>query len=67
MADLQLECTLADWDADRSVLEGIRRAVFIEEQRIPESDEWDDEDATSVHVLVRLNHRNRALLQGFPC
>ena len=55
MADLQLECALADWDADRSVLEGIRRAVFIEEQRIPEADEWDDEDATSVHVLVRLN------------
>jgi len=55
MADLQLECTLADWDADRSVLEGIRRTVFIEEQRIAESDEWDDEDATSVHVLVRLN------------
>ena len=55
MADMQPECALADWDADRSVLEGIRRAVFIEEQRIPESDEWDDEDATSVHVLVRLN------------
>jgi predicted GNAT family N-acyltransferase len=55
MADLQLECALADWETDRSVLESIRRAVFIEEQRIPESDEWDDEDATSVHVLARLN------------
>jgi len=55
MADQQLEFALADWEADRSVLESIRRAVFIEEQRIPESDEWDDEDATSVHVLARLN------------
>ena len=55
MADPQLECVLASWDADRPVLERIRRAVFIEEQKIPESDEWDDEDASSVHVLARLN------------
>jgi predicted GNAT family N-acyltransferase len=46
---------LADWAADRPVLERIRREVFIREQKIADSDEWDDEDAGSVHVLARLN------------
>ncbi len=55
MAVPQIECVLADWDADRPVLERIRRAVFVEEQQIPEKDEWDDEDPGSVHVLARLN------------
>ena len=55
MADPQVKCALADWQSERAQLEGIRRAVFVEEQQIPESDEWDDEDATSVHVLARLN------------
>lgn len=55
MADPQIECMLADWDADRPVLERIRRAVFVQEQQISEKDEWDDEDARSVHVLARLN------------
>jgi predicted GNAT family N-acyltransferase len=55
VAEPQIECVLADWDADRPVLERIRRAVFVEEQQISEKDEWDDEDAQSVHVLARLN------------
>ena len=55
MAEPSLECVVADWAADRRELERIRRTVFIEEQKIPEPDEWDDEDAGSVHVLARLN------------
>lgn len=45
----------AAWAADRSSLEHIRREVFVREQGIPESAEWDDQDATSVHVLATLN------------
>ncbi len=45
----------AGWDADRPVLERIRREVFVREQGIPESEEWDGEDAASVHVLATLN------------
>jgi predicted GNAT family N-acyltransferase len=45
----------ATWEADRIVLQRIRRTVFIEEQQVPESDEWDDDDAVSSHVLARLN------------
>jgi len=53
--DAQIECARADWAADRAPLERIRREVFVREQGIPESDEWDDEDATGVHVLATLN------------
>jgi len=55
MADDALECVLTTWAADRPVLQQIRRKVFIQEQQVPESDEWDDDDPVSVHVLVRLN------------
>ncbi|MGH8130390.1 MAG: GNAT family N-acetyltransferase [Steroidobacteraceae bacterium] len=55
MAEGQLECVLTTWDADRPVLERIRREVFIQEQKVPESDEWDEDDAVSVYVLASLN------------
>ncbi len=51
----QIECVLTTWAADRPVLERIRRAVFIEEQHLQESEEWDDDDPVSVHALVTLN------------
>ena len=50
-----MECVRASWDTERPVLERIRREVFIREQGIPESDEWDGEDAQSVHVVATLN------------
>lgn len=55
MAQARIECVRADWNADRAIIERIRREVFVREQGIPESDEWDGEDATSVHVLAVLN------------
>ena len=55
MAEPKVECELADWGADRPALERIRRTVFVEEQQVPEKDEWDDEDSGSIHVLARLN------------
>ncbi len=55
MADGQLECVLTTWDTDHAVLSQIRREVFIREQEVPDSDEWDDDDGVSVHVLARLN------------
>ena len=55
MAAPQVECSLADWHADRRAIESVRRRVFVDEQEIPEKDEFDAEDAYSVHVLARLN------------
>lgn len=42
----------ACWERDRALLESVRRAVFIEEQRVPEHEEWDDRDAVSRHVIA---------------
>lgn len=55
MTDAHIECVLTTWSTDRPALQRIRRAVFIDEQRVPESDEWDDEDPVSVHALASLN------------
>ncbi len=55
MAVAQIECIVSAWHSGRPALERIRREVFIREQGIPEPDEWDDEDATSVHILATLN------------
>lgn len=44
----------ADWQhqADLDRLRVIRRRVFIDEQQVPESLEWDEFDAISLHVLA---------------
>ena len=55
MTEARIECVRAGWDADRQVIERIRREVFIREQGIPESEEWDGEDAACIHVLATLN------------
>jgi predicted GNAT family N-acyltransferase len=55
VASDRIECVAATWQADRPVLERIRRTVFVEEQKVPESDEWDGEDAVSAHALALLN------------
>ena len=55
MTEPRIECARAGWDADRQVIERIRREVFIREQGIPESEEWDGEDAACIHVLATLN------------
>ena len=50
-----IECVLTTWGTDRPALQKIRREVFIEEQAVPESEEWDGEDPVSVHALATLN------------
>jgi predicted GNAT family N-acyltransferase len=41
-----------NWQASREALHAVRRAVFIEEQRVPEALEWDDLDERCYHVLA---------------
>jgi predicted GNAT family N-acyltransferase len=43
----------AVWSVDAESLKAVRTAVFIEEQNIPESEEWDAEDALADHALAR--------------
>jgi len=41
-----------EWGSARELLRAVRRAVFVEEQHVPEELEWDDEDARSRHVVA---------------
>lgn len=40
------------WAREQAKLRAVRIAVFVIEQNIPEELEWDEHDATSVHVLA---------------
>jgi predicted GNAT family N-acyltransferase len=40
------------WHTHRVELQAIRRAVFVEEQHVPEELEWDEADARCRHVLA---------------
>ena len=53
MQDIEYHVTT--WGVDRPSLQQVRRRVFVVEQEVPESEEWDDEDPLSVHVLATLN------------
>ncbi len=41
-----------DWNAGKDALRTVRWKVFVEEQRVPEALEWDDEDERSAHVMA---------------
>lgn len=41
-----------NWIASRDKLRAVRRAVFIEEQNVPEELEWDEADDCAYHVLA---------------
>lgn len=41
-------------DAEMAAVRGLRRTVFIEEQQVPEDEEWDGRDDTARHLLARV-------------
>lgn len=43
----------ATWPADMAELRAIRTEVFVNEQAVPEEEEWDDLDERSQHVIAR--------------
>jgi predicted GNAT family N-acyltransferase len=48
----------ASWDHDREHLQLVRRAVFIEEQSVPECEEWDSVDPVCIHALAWTANRD---------
>lgn len=42
----------AHWPADEPALAWVRRVVFIDEQQVPEHEEWDGADGTACHWLA---------------
>jgi predicted GNAT family N-acyltransferase len=51
---------LASWqhDDERAALMRVRRRVFIEEQQVPENEEWDEHDEVCLHLLARTRKRD---------
>lgn len=49
------DTTIVSWPEYKSILRDIRKVVFIDEQAVPESDEWDefDEDPHTLHLLAQ--------------
>lgn len=47
------EIIQGDWASLQTDAASVRRAVFVKEQGIDESEEWDDDDARSHHVILR--------------
>jgi predicted GNAT family N-acyltransferase len=47
-----VELRPASWHLDRAALELVRRRVFIEEQGVPEAEEWDAADPVAWHLLA---------------
>ncbi|MEE9493946.1 MAG: GNAT family N-acetyltransferase [Gammaproteobacteria bacterium] len=47
---------IADWQTDNAILKQLRRIVFIEEQSVPEELEWDEQDATAIHFLAKIEN-----------
>ncbi len=43
----------AVWSVDEANLRAVRTQVFIVEQKVPEADEWDDDDMLADHALAR--------------
>lgn len=43
---------LARWETDSALLRQVRTRVFVEEQKVPASLEWDDLDPECVHVIA---------------
>jgi predicted GNAT family N-acyltransferase len=48
----KVKLMLLDWPDAQALAKPIRISVFIEEQHVPELEEWDDEDSVALHVLA---------------
>ena len=49
---------MVTWASHQPQLRAVRTPVFIEEQAVTPEFEWDDADATAVHLLATLKHSN---------
>ncbi len=58
-----LQVQFGTWDVVGTLAAQLRKAVFIQEQNIPESEEWDDADADALHAIV-LNRMNTVVATG---
>lgn len=46
---------LTTWEESQELIKPVRYQVFVIEQNIPESEEWDDDDAGAIHALATVD------------
>jgi YbgC/YbaW family acyl-CoA thioester hydrolase len=61
--DVMTRIEIGDWQKLGPDASSIRKQVFVQEQGIPEADEWDARDATALHAVV-YNHLDMPLATG---
>jgi len=49
--------TSGDWETLGSACSAIRKVVFIEEQNVPQAEEWDGRDPQCLHFLLHVDDR----------
>lgn len=52
MDTTNLKVRLADWKQDEDALRRVRTAVFVEEQSVPDEEEWDGLDPECMHAVA---------------
>ncbi|WP_319004568.1 GNAT family N-acetyltransferase [Methylobacillus caricis] len=52
MATMNFYIKTADWQTEHTLISAIREYVFIQEQQVPASLEWDGLDETALHLLA---------------
>lgn len=55
-----IDLQLLNWTDAKAYSQTIRTSVFIQEQHVPESEEWDNEDKSATHLLVIKNGKTIA-------
>ncbi|WP_114417760.1 GNAT family N-acetyltransferase [Marinospirillum perlucidum] len=63
---LRLTARQGSWEQLGSWCRQVRHKVFVEEQQIPEEEEWDAQDPLSTHYLLLLNDRPAATARLTP-
>ena len=41
-----------DWESGKPIIQALRESVFVVEWRIPQTNEFDNQDSTATHVIV---------------
>lgn len=53
MSDPEFSVRTAHWSGEAPDIKRIRQQVFVQEQGVPETLEWDGKDAGAVHLLAK--------------
>ncbi len=65
MSDYVIQSFHGSGDEAFSLAKAVRQAVFVEEQKCPPEEEWDDVDSVATHLLARRGDEPLATLRYY--